>query len=47
MTSVKYDHLQVMQTINGEFHQNPLKNVGGAAETRTSVVKMDKTDKEL
>ena len=45
MTSVKYDHLQVMQTITGKFHQNPLKNVGGVAETRTSVVKMAKTDK--
>ena len=28
MTSVKYDHLQIMQTITGKFHQNPLKNVG-------------------
>ena len=45
MTSVKYDPLQVMGTITGKFHQNPLKNVGGVAETRTSVVKMAKTDK--
>ena len=45
MTSVKYDHLQVMQTITGKFHQNPLKNIGGVAETRTSVLKMAKTDK--
>ena len=45
MTSVKYDHLQVMETIIGKFHQNPLKNVGGVAETRTSVDKMAKTDK--
>ena len=44
MTSVKYDHFQVMQTITGKFHQNPLKNVGGIAETRTSVDKMAKTD---
>ena len=35
MTSVKYDHLQVMETITGKFHQNPLKNVVGVAETRT------------
>ena len=45
MTSVKYDHLQVMETITGKFHQNPLKNEGGVAETRTSVDKMAKTDK--
>ena len=45
MTSIKYDHLQVMATISGEFHQNPLKAVGGVAETRTSVDKMAKTDK--
>ena len=45
MTSIKYDHLQVMATISGKFHQNPLKTVGGVAETRTSVDKMAKTDK--
>ena len=45
MTSVKYDPLQVMGTITKKFHQNPLKNVGGVAETRTSVVKIAKTDK--
>ena len=39
MTSIKYDHLHVMATISGKFHQNPLKTVGGAAETRTSVDK--------
>ena len=33
ITPVKYDHLQVMETITGKFHQNPLKNVGGVAET--------------
>ena len=33
MTSVKYDHLQVMETITGKFHQNPVINVGGVAET--------------
>ena len=42
MTSVKYDHLQVMETITGKFHQNPLKNIGDVAETRTSVDKMAK-----
>ena len=45
MTSIKYAHFQVMETITGKFHQNPLKNVGGVAETRTSVDKMAKTDK--
>ena len=45
MTSVKYDHLKVMQTKTGKFHQNPLKNVEGVAETRTSVVKIAKTYK--
>ena len=34
MTSIKYAHLQVMGTITGKFHQNPLKTVGGVAETR-------------
>ena len=33
-----------MQLITGKFHQNPLKNVEGVAETRTSVDKMAKTD---
>ena len=45
MTSIKYAHLQVLETISGKFHQNPLKTVGGVAETRTSVDKMAKTDK--
>ena len=45
MTSIKYAHLQVMVTISGKFHQNPLKTVGGVAETRTSVDRMAKTDK--
>ena len=34
MTSIKYTHLQVMETKTGKFHQNPLKTVGGFAETR-------------
>ena len=33
MTSIKYDHLQVMVTITGKFYQNSLKTVG-VAETR-------------
>ena len=45
MTSIKYAHLQVMATISGTIHKNPLKTVGGVAETRTSVDKMDKIDK--
>ena len=44
ITSIKYDHLQIMATISRTFHQNPLKT-GGVAETRTSVDKMAKTDK--
>ena len=39
MTSIKHAHLQVMGTISGKFHQNPLKTVGGVPETRTSVEK--------
>ena len=31
---VSFAHLQVMGTINGRFHQNPLKTVGGVAETK-------------
>ena len=45
ITSVKYAHLQVMATISEKFHKDPLKTVGGVAETRTSVDKMAKTDK--
>ena len=45
MTLIKYDHLQVMATTSGKFHQNPLKTVGGVAKTRTSVDKMAKPDK--
>ena len=45
MTSIKYAHLQVMATLSGKFHPNPMKTVGGVAETKTSVDKMAKTDK--
>ena len=31
MTAINYDHLHVMGTITGKFHQNPLKTVGGDA----------------
>ena len=34
MTSIEYEQLQVIGTITGKFHQNPLKTVGGVAETR-------------
>ena len=39
MTSIKCDHLQVMETITGKFRQYPLRNVGGVAKTRTFVDK--------
>ena len=45
MISIKYDHLQVMETITGKFHQNPLRNVGGLAKTRISVYKLARNDK--
>ena len=43
MTSIENAHLQVIATVSGRFHKNPLKTVGGVAETRTSVDKMAKT----
>ena len=36
MISIKYAHLQVIGTIIGKFHQNPLNTVGGDAETIVS-----------
>ena len=45
MASIKYAHLQVMGTISGKFIKNPLKTVGGVAETRCFVYKMAKTFK--
>ena len=45
MTSIIYDHFQVMATISRKFHQNPLTTIGGVAKTRTSVDQMAKTDK--
>ena len=44
MTSIKYAHLQVMGTITGNFHQNPLKTVGGVAETRLCLRTEGRTD---
>ena len=41
MTSIKYDHLRVMGTITEKFHQNPLKTIGGVAETRLCLVWTD------
>ena len=34
LTLVKCDRIQVMRTITGKFHQNPLNTVGEAAETK-------------
>ena len=45
MTSIKYDHLQVMETITGKFPQYPLRNIGGVAVTKTSVDKWLKLTK--
>ena len=36
---------QVMEAVTGKFHKNPVENVGGIAETRTSLDKMAKTNK--
>ena len=44
MTSIKYAYLQVMETITGKLHQNPLKTVGGVAETRLCLWTDDLTD---
>ena len=45
IASIRYDHLQVMGTLTGKFHQNSLKTVRGVAETRTSVDEIAITDK--
>ena len=44
MTSIKYAHLQVMGSITGRFHQNPLKTIGGVAETRLCLRTDGRTD---
>ena len=44
MTSIKYAHLQVMGTITGKFHQNPLKTVGEVAETSLCLRTDGRTD---
>ena len=45
MTSIKYDHLQVMATITGKFHQNPLKTVGGVGRRELLLLKWLKLTK--
>ena len=45
ISSIKHNHLQVMETITGKFHQYPLRNVGAVAETRISVDKWLKLTK--
>ena len=45
ITTIKYDHFQVMGTITEKFHLNFLKTVGEVEETRISVDKMAKIDK--
>ena len=45
MTSIKYAHLQVMATISGTFHKNPLKTVGGVAEQEFLLIKWLKLTK--
>ena len=47
MTSIKYDHLHVMGTITGKFHQNPLKTVGGVVETRYCLRTDGRTDETI
>ena len=44
MTSIKYDHLYVMGPVTGKFHQNPMKTVGGDAETRLCLRTDGRTD---
>ena len=44
MTSIKYDHLQVMGTMTGKFYQNPLKAVGVVAETSLCLRTDGRTD---
>ena len=44
MTSIKYAHIQVMGIINGKFHQNALKTVGGVAETMLCLLTDGRTD---
>ena len=43
MTLIKFLHLQVMGTITGKFHQNPLRTVG-VAETRLCLRTDGRTD---
>ena len=47
MTSIIYTHLQVMVTITGKFHQNPLKTVRGVVDTRLCLRKDGQTDESI
>ena len=47
MTLIKSDYLQVKGTITGKFYQNPLKTVGGVAETRLCLRTDGWTDKPI
>ena len=47
MTSIKYARFQVMGTITGKFHQNPLKTVGGVAKTRLCLRTDGRTNPKL
>ena len=38
-TSIKYAHLQVMATISGKYHKNPLKTVGGVRRQELPLIK--------
>ena len=44
-TSIKYDHLQVTETITGKFHQKPWGNVAEIAETRLCLWTDGRTDR--
>ena len=44
MTSIKYAHLQVMETITGKFNQNHSKTIEGVAETRLCLRTVGRTD---
>ena len=45
MTSIKYDHLQVMATISEKFHKNSLKTVGELRRQELLLIKWLKLTK--
>ena len=45
MTSIKYDHLQVMATISEKFHKNPSKTVGELRRQELLLIKWLKLTK--